>query len=119
MNDEGGGGGQYWVGGFLGGGGGGGGIWLHGLLQGEHEVHLMPESGGPVTVVSSSFLGFKPLIGVVKVVVKNRRISSFKGSKFGVVMDILRGGDERKYDLLGVEEEVLLCGLDLVLVCKM
>ena len=33
-------------------------------------------------------------------------------------MDLLRGGDERKYDLLGVEE-VLLCGLDLVLVCKM
>ncbi|GMP59158.1 hypothetical protein CsSME_00022552 [Camellia sinensis var. sinensis] len=99
MNDDGGGGGQFLVeGGFLGvggggggdgDGGGGGGLWLHGLLQAGQEPHLMPESGDVGTVVSSSFLVIKQLIGVVIVVIMKNIIRRFMGLNLWVVIDIL------------------------------
>lgn len=90
MNPEEGGGGQYGAegggrflgggggGGSDGGGGGGGGFWEHGSLHGEQEPHFAPPVSGDVgtVVVSSSFLGTKPSIGIEVVVIMKITIRS-------------------------------------------
>lgn len=102
MNPVEGGGGQYGAegGGFFlgggggggsdGGGGGGGGFWEHGSLQGEQEPHLFPPVSGDVgtVVVSSSFLGTKPSIGIEVVVIMKITIRSFTGEFFWAVFGI-------------------------------